>query len=63
MDTVSAIIWLSVALQSMAAAMALRLIPLSGPTTARLVFFLAVFLLMAALYARAYNPAGRPSAS
>lgn len=63
MDTVSAIIWLSVALQSLAAAMALRLIPLSGPTTARLVLFLAVFLLMAAPHACLCNPAVRPSAS
>lgn len=38
MDTVSAIIWLSVGLQSLVAAMALRLIPLSGRTTAWLVF-------------------------
>ncbi len=47
MDTVSVIIGLSVALQSLAAAMALRLIPLSGHATAWLVFS-AVFLLMAA---------------
>jgi hypothetical protein len=38
MDMVSAIIWLSVGLQSLAAVMALRLIALSGHTTAWLMF-------------------------
>ena len=47
MDTVTAILWLSVALQVLAAIMALRLIPLSGRATAW-VLFSVVFLLMAA---------------
>lgn len=47
MDTVTAILWLSVALQATAAAMALRLVPLSGRTTAWILFSI-VFLLMAA---------------
>lgn len=47
MDTVTAILWLSVALQAAAAAMALRLIPLSGRAAAWLLFS-AVFVLMTA---------------
>lgn len=47
MDTVTAILWLSVALQVTAAVMALRLIPLSGRATAWVLFSL-VFVLMAA---------------
>lgn len=47
MDMVTAILWLSVALQATAAVMALRLIPLSGRTTAWILFSI-VFVLMAA---------------
>ncbi len=47
MDTVTAILWLLVALQATAAIMALRLIPLSGRATAWVLFSI-VFLLMAA---------------
>jgi hypothetical protein len=47
MDTVTAILWFSVALQAAAAVMALRLIPLSGRATAWVLFSI-VFLLMAA---------------
>ncbi len=47
MDTVTTILWLSVALQATAAAMALRLIPLSGRATAWILFS-TVFVLMAA---------------
>lgn len=47
MDTVTAILWFSVALQATAAVMALRLIPLSGHATAWVLFSI-VFVLMAA---------------
>lgn len=47
MDTVTAILWFSVLLQVTAAAMALRLIPLSGRATAWILFSI-VFALMAA---------------
>ncbi len=47
MDTVTAILWFSVALQATAAVMALRLIPLSGRATAWILFS-TVFVLMAA---------------
>lgn len=47
MDTVTVVLWLSVALQATAAVMALRLIPLSGRATAWLLFSI-VFVLMAA---------------
>jgi|GEM_PF-5182565 len=47
MDTVTAILWFSVALQVTAAVMALRLIPLSGRTTAWILFS-TVFVLMVA---------------
>lgn len=47
MDAVAAILWISVALQATAAVMALRLIPLSGRTTAWILFSI-VFVLMAA---------------
>lgn len=47
MDTVTAVLWFSVALQATAAVTALRLIPLSGHATAWILFSV-VFLLMAA---------------